>query len=164
MTIALSEIVRYVATNEDRLTGGSQGTINLAGAEEAQDLLGLAAQRQLHKPVGDRHQAARLLAALRDHRAAQDVLGPRVTRDLRQPRGRRVAEERQLAEDVGSKGTVGQASPSLWRLARASGPGGRANALCRPCCARERMHSLLWINSGAARAGGSIRPWMRTSG
>jgi branched-chain amino acid transport system permease protein len=31
-TIAFSEIVRYVATNEDRLTGGSQGTINLAGA------------------------------------------------------------------------------------------------------------------------------------
>jgi ABC-type branched-subunit amino acid transport system permease subunit len=30
-TIAFSEILRYVATNEDRLTGGSQGTINLAG-------------------------------------------------------------------------------------------------------------------------------------
>ena len=27
-TIAFSEILRYVATNEDRLTGGSQGTIN----------------------------------------------------------------------------------------------------------------------------------------
>ena len=35
VTIAFSEIVRYVATNEDRLTGGSQGTINLAGAREA---------------------------------------------------------------------------------------------------------------------------------
>jgi branched-chain amino acid transport system permease protein len=35
VTIAFSEIVRYVATNEDRLTGGSQGTINLAGAGEA---------------------------------------------------------------------------------------------------------------------------------
>jgi ABC-type branched-subunit amino acid transport system permease subunit len=34
-TIAFSEIVRYVATNEDRLTGGSQGTINLAGVGEA---------------------------------------------------------------------------------------------------------------------------------
>ena len=34
-TIAFSEIVRYVATNEDRLTGGSQGTINLAGTGEA---------------------------------------------------------------------------------------------------------------------------------
>jgi branched-chain amino acid transport system permease protein len=34
-TIAFSEIVRYIATNEDRLTGGSQGTINLAGAGEA---------------------------------------------------------------------------------------------------------------------------------
>jgi branched-chain amino acid transport system permease protein len=34
-TIAFSEIVRYVATNEDRLTGGSQGTINLAGAGQA---------------------------------------------------------------------------------------------------------------------------------
>jgi ABC-type branched-subunit amino acid transport system permease subunit len=34
-TIAFSEIVRYVALNEDRLTGGSQGTINLAGSGEA---------------------------------------------------------------------------------------------------------------------------------
>ncbi|MER3409463.1 MAG: branched-chain amino acid ABC transporter permease [Thermoleophilia bacterium] len=31
VTIAFSEIVRYVATNEDSLTGGSQGTINLSG-------------------------------------------------------------------------------------------------------------------------------------
>jgi branched-chain amino acid transport system permease protein len=31
VTIAFSEILRYVATNEDRLTGGSQGTVNLAG-------------------------------------------------------------------------------------------------------------------------------------
>src|SRR5204863_6022138 len=37
VTIAFSEILRYVATNEDRLTGGSQGTINLAG-------VGVAAQ------------------------------------------------------------------------------------------------------------------------
>jgi branched-chain amino acid transport system permease protein len=35
VTIAFSEIVRYVATNEDRLTGGSQGTINLSGAGAA---------------------------------------------------------------------------------------------------------------------------------
>ena len=35
MTIAFSEIIRYVATNEDRLTGGTQGTINLAGAGKA---------------------------------------------------------------------------------------------------------------------------------
>jgi ABC-type branched-subunit amino acid transport system permease subunit len=35
VTIAFSEIVRYVATNEDGLTGGSQGTINLAGPGEA---------------------------------------------------------------------------------------------------------------------------------
>lgn len=34
-TIAFSEIVRYVATNEDSLTGGAQGTINLLGAEQA---------------------------------------------------------------------------------------------------------------------------------
>jgi ABC-type branched-subunit amino acid transport system permease subunit len=34
-TIAFSEIVRYVATNEDRITGGAQGTINLAGAGQA---------------------------------------------------------------------------------------------------------------------------------
>ena len=31
VTIAFSEIVRWVATNEDGLTGGSQGTINLTG-------------------------------------------------------------------------------------------------------------------------------------
>jgi branched-chain amino acid transport system permease protein len=31
VTIAFSEILRYIATNEDRLTGGSQGTVNLAG-------------------------------------------------------------------------------------------------------------------------------------
>lgn len=31
VTIAFSEIIRYAATNEDSLTGGSQGTINLAG-------------------------------------------------------------------------------------------------------------------------------------
>src|SRR5207248_4105057 len=30
-TIAFSEIVRYVATNQDGLTGGAQGTINLGG-------------------------------------------------------------------------------------------------------------------------------------
>jgi len=35
VTIAFSEIVRYVATNENDLTGGSQGTINLAGAGRA---------------------------------------------------------------------------------------------------------------------------------
>jgi len=35
VTIAFSEIVRFVATNEDRLTGGSQGTINLGGAGTA---------------------------------------------------------------------------------------------------------------------------------
>ena len=34
-TIAFSEIVRYIALNEDRLTGGAQGTINLAGAGTA---------------------------------------------------------------------------------------------------------------------------------
>jgi branched-chain amino acid transport system permease protein len=34
-TIAFSEILRYVATNEDSLTGGSQGTINLAGIGKA---------------------------------------------------------------------------------------------------------------------------------
>jgi branched-chain amino acid transport system permease protein len=35
VTIAFGEIVRYVATNEDNLTGGSQGTINLAGVGQA---------------------------------------------------------------------------------------------------------------------------------
>lgn len=34
-TLAFAEIVRYVAINEDRLTGGSQGTINLAGTGTA---------------------------------------------------------------------------------------------------------------------------------
>ena len=37
VTIAFGEIVRYVATNEDNLTGGSQGTINLAGAGQASE-------------------------------------------------------------------------------------------------------------------------------
>jgi ABC-type branched-subunit amino acid transport system permease subunit len=37
VTIAFSEIVRYVATNEDRLTGGSQGTVNLEGVGRASD-------------------------------------------------------------------------------------------------------------------------------
>ena len=37
VTIAFGEIVRYVATNEDGLTGGSQGTINLAETGEAAD-------------------------------------------------------------------------------------------------------------------------------
>jgi branched-chain amino acid transport system permease protein len=31
VTIAFSEIIRYVATNDDALTGGAQGTINLRG-------------------------------------------------------------------------------------------------------------------------------------
>ncbi len=35
VTIAFSEIIRYAATNEDSLTGGSQGTINLAGQGQA---------------------------------------------------------------------------------------------------------------------------------
>jgi branched-chain amino acid transport system permease protein len=34
-TVAFSETIRYVALNEDRLTGGAQGTINLAGSGEA---------------------------------------------------------------------------------------------------------------------------------
>jgi branched-chain amino acid transport system permease protein len=37
ITIAFSEIIRYVATNDDALTGGAQGTINLSGT-------GIAAQ------------------------------------------------------------------------------------------------------------------------
>jgi branched-chain amino acid transport system permease protein len=40
VTIAFSEVVRYVATNEDRLTGGSQGTINLAGVGKAAEYNG----------------------------------------------------------------------------------------------------------------------------
>src|SRR5207245_10660094 len=35
VTIAFSEIVRYVATNENSLTGGSQGTIALGKVGEA---------------------------------------------------------------------------------------------------------------------------------
>jgi branched-chain amino acid transport system permease protein len=37
VTIAFSEIVRFVATNEDGLTGGSQGTVNLEGVGTASD-------------------------------------------------------------------------------------------------------------------------------
>jgi len=40
VTIAFGEIVRYVATNEDGLTGGSQGTINLAGPGQASEYNG----------------------------------------------------------------------------------------------------------------------------
>jgi ABC-type branched-subunit amino acid transport system permease subunit len=53
-TIAFSEILRYVATNEDRLTGGSQGTINLAGIGKASQYDGAwqsfvnTLQRNLH--------------------------------------------------------------------------------------------------------------------
>src|SRR5207244_5089 len=39
-TIAFGEIVRYVATNEDGLTGGSQGTINLSGPGQASEYNG----------------------------------------------------------------------------------------------------------------------------
>ncbi len=35
VTIAFGEIVRYVATNQDNLTGGSQGTIALGGIDQA---------------------------------------------------------------------------------------------------------------------------------
>ena len=53
-TIAFSEILRYVATNEDRLTGGSQGTINLAGVGKTSQYDG-AWQSFLDKLSGHLH-------------------------------------------------------------------------------------------------------------
>ena len=71
VTIAFSEIVRYVATNEDRLTGGSQGTINLAGVGQ-----GVAVQRRSGSAsrAGCRAVLARRLEGRRD---ARDRLGRR---------------------------------------------------------------------------------------
>jgi branched-chain amino acid transport system permease protein len=37
VTIAFGEIIRYVATNQDGLTGGSQGTIALSGIDQASE-------------------------------------------------------------------------------------------------------------------------------
>jgi branched-chain amino acid transport system permease protein len=48
VTIAFSEIVRYVATNEDSLTGGSQGTIALGGVGTAAQYNGQWASFQGH--------------------------------------------------------------------------------------------------------------------
>lgn len=48
VTIAFSEIVRYVATNEDALTGGSQGTIALGGVGQATQYNGQWEQFQAH--------------------------------------------------------------------------------------------------------------------
>jgi branched-chain amino acid transport system permease protein len=48
VTIAFSEIVRYVATNEDALTGGSQGTIALGGVGTAAQYNGQWAAFQAH--------------------------------------------------------------------------------------------------------------------
>jgi branched-chain amino acid transport system permease protein len=59
VTIAFSEIVRYVATNEDSLTGGSQGTIALGKVGEAAQYNGqwerfqARAQGWLHVSSGD---------------------------------------------------------------------------------------------------------------
>jgi branched-chain amino acid transport system permease protein len=52
VTIAFSEIVRWVATNEDGLTGGSQGTINLSGEGVATQYNG--AWERFQGWVGDR--------------------------------------------------------------------------------------------------------------
>jgi len=48
LTIAFSEIVRYVATNETALTGGSQGTIALGNAGEATQYNGEWSRFQTH--------------------------------------------------------------------------------------------------------------------
>ena len=58
VTIAFSEIVRYVATNEDGLTGGSQGTINLAGQGTAAQYNGQweRFQRWVGSPAARRRQ------------------------------------------------------------------------------------------------------------
>ena len=48
VTIAFSEIIRYVATNEDNLTGGSQGTIALGKVGTASQYNGQWASFQTH--------------------------------------------------------------------------------------------------------------------
>lgn len=48
VTIAFSEILRYVATNDDALTGGAQGTINLRGTGVAAQYDGQWQRFQTH--------------------------------------------------------------------------------------------------------------------
>jgi branched-chain amino acid transport system permease protein len=48
VTIAFSEIIRYVATNQDSLTGGSQGTIALGGVGKATQYDGQWLRFQAH--------------------------------------------------------------------------------------------------------------------
>jgi branched-subunit amino acid ABC-type transport system permease component len=68
-TIAFSEILRYVATNEDRLTGGSQGTINLAGIGKASQYDG-AWQSFLDKVARNLHVSYCRSRLLEDSHAA----------------------------------------------------------------------------------------------
>ena len=68
VTIAFSEIVRYVATNQDSLTGGSQGTIALGEVGR-----GGAVQRPVGAIPGARPGLARRL--LEGRRDARDRLG-----------------------------------------------------------------------------------------
>ena len=67
VTIAFSEIVRYVATNEQSLTGGSQGTIALGKVGEAAQYNG---QWERFQP-----RVQGLLASLERRRDARDRLG-----------------------------------------------------------------------------------------
>ena len=98
VTIAFSEIVRYVATNDTSLTGGTQGTIALGPIGTASEYNG-----EWSRFEGQRAARTRLLVERRDdarHRLggrgrpsrtdvvrAADAVGPRAARDSRR-RGR----------------------------------------------------------------------------
>ena len=122
-TIAFSEIVRYVATNEDRLTGGSQGTINLAGAGEAvvlQRAVGalpeLGADGAPPRLEG-RHDARRRLGSSRSRAAPasgrrRNAVGPRPAGDPG-GRGRRclAGQERVRLQAAGARARIGVRRP-----------------------------------------------------
>ena len=59
-TIAFGEIVRYVATNEDSLTGGSQGTIALGKVGDAAQYNGQWERFQARSRAGFRHLARKM--------------------------------------------------------------------------------------------------------
>ena len=120
VTIAFSEIVRYVAMNEQSLTGGSQGTIALGEVGEAAQYNGqwerlpgagvqgvaarlLERRRDARDRLGRRRRAARARLARGAH-----ALGPRAARDPR-GRGRRCVarQERVRVQAAGARARLG---------------------------------------------------------
>ena len=119
VTIAFSEIVRYVATNEQSLTGGSQGTIALGKVGEAAQYNGqwerfqalgagrgsarLERRRDARDRLGRRRRAARARLARGAH-----AVGPRAARDPRGRGRRRVArQERVRLQAPGARARLG---------------------------------------------------------